>query len=1198
LATTAVSSAAAPSPLWQTPDDGVAGGGAGRLSNPRDVASDPETGHLFVTDGDNSRIDEFTAWGEFVKAWGWGVVDGSPELQICGPATCQAGTEGDGAGQFARPNGIAVDSGGNVYVVDRVNARVQKFDSAGHFLLTFGGEVNKTKVAEPGSSEAEKNLCTAASENECGAGTFGTGQGQFSEWVVGNFIDVGPDDTIYVGDRDRIQIFEPDGTYKGQIALPEEGLVRALTVDPGDGDVYFVFAPEEIVEEVPKRPFIYRHSPTGWEQFAEVARPADAESEYPIHGRVATLAAGSNGEIYAVAEERQNGHVSWEEIVGFDADGKCLEGLCPGDRFDESTGNVGLGTSVACGLPEDALYVTNRGGASSYLQAFGPAPNPLICEPPKAPPVIAAQFAAAAGSDAATVQAQINPKFWSDTTYYVQYGTAACPQSGWEGSECQQAPASPPSLGQAVSFPVNTAPVSLNGLLPQTTYHYRFVAQSGGGGPVFGPDASFTTLPLGDQPNTTCPNQTLRTGASALLPDCRAYELVSPVDKEGGDAPSLTREALVIQVNQAALDGNRFTYSSYRAFAGPDGAPNTSQYLAARDEIAGWTSESIVPPRGLNVIGILESAASEFVAFSPDLCHGWLRHDTDHPPFAPGAVPNFSNFYERENCGPLDYRAITRLQDPVAEPNTPVGNFLPELQGLSTDESCAVFRANGKLTPDASDTQVEGSGVYQVYETCGETIRLVSALPDGSAYENGSSAGTQGKFPNHRTDSVFGAVSSDGSRIYWTATKNGREGNLYVREHADQPQSAIAAGKCTESAKACTYSVSAVVSSANARFLTANADGSLALFMSGGQLYRFNFATKKATLIAGEVAGLLGTSKDLSRIYLVSEEDRDGVGKATAGEPNLYRYQNGPFSFIATLSARDAQDFNNGVSPVNREPVNHTARVTDDGAHLAFMSTASLTGFDNTDLNSGESDAEVFLYSAGTGELACVSCNRAGTRPVGIEAGHGDATPFWVAARLRGWATQFYPTHLLSEDGQRLYFESAESLAPGDINGRFDIYEWEAAGSGDCTEALAAFSQEAGGCVRLISSGKSDRDSVFLDATPSGEDVFFATAESLLVQDPGQIDVYDARIGGGFPPPPAPRVECADSSCQGPVPSPPASQTPSTATAGEGNPPSRERRCRKGKRRVRRHGKKVCIKPHRPVGAHSHRHSKHGGTPR
>ena len=120
---------------------GVTGTGAGQTVNPRGVATDPTTGHVYVAEFGNRRISEFTAWGQFVKAFGWGVADGTTAaLQTC-TTTCFKGLNGSGAGQLGGESalGVAVDGSGNVYVVDRGNRRVQKFDSSGNFLLMFGG---------------------------------------------------------------------------------------------------------------------------------------------------------------------------------------------------------------------------------------------------------------------------------------------------------------------------------------------------------------------------------------------------------------------------------------------------------------------------------------------------------------------------------------------------------------------------------------------------------------------------------------------------------------------------------------------------------------------------------------------------------------------------------------------------------------------------------------------------------------------------------------------------------------------------------------------------------------------------------------------------------------------------------------------------------------------------------------------------
>jgi len=163
---------------------------------------------------------------------------------------------------------------------------------------------------------------------------------------------------------------------------------------------------------------------------------------------------------------------------------------------------------------------------------------------------------------------------------------------------------------------------------------------------------------------------------------------------------------------------------------------------------------------------------------------------------------------------------------------------------------------------------------------------------------------------------------------------------------------------------------------------------------------------------------------------------------------------------------------------------------------------------------------------------------------------------------------------VISDDGSRVFFESLNALVPADTNVKQDVYQWQAPGSGECTESGFGFAAEAGGCVTLISSGKDETDSEFIDASADGDDVFFATGASLVPWDPAQIDLYDARVGGGFAPPPSPPAECTGEACQPQTP-PPAPPTIGSGAVGPGNPKPPPK-CKKGF--VRKKGK--CVKKH------------------
>jgi hypothetical protein len=160
----------------------------------------------------------------------------------------------------------------------------------------------------------------------------------------------------------------------------------------------------------------------------------------------------------------------------------------------------------------------------------------------------------------------------------------------------------------------------------------------------------------------------------------------------------------------------------------------------------------------------------------------------------------------------------------------------------------------------------------------------------------------------------------------------------------------------------------------------------------------------------------------------------------------------------------------------------------------------------------------------------------------------------WLAGSLPGWTdvtayTAFYRSRYLSDSG-RLFFDSADALVPSDANGKEDVYEYEPGGVGSCGRES--------GCVGLISSGSSGEESAFLDASESGNDVFFLTAAQLSPADQDHaLDVYDAHVCTSespcaSSPPPSPPA-CEGDACQNSV-APPNDATPGSFTFhGPGN---------------------------------------------
>jgi DNA-binding beta-propeller fold protein YncE len=198
------------------------GTGAGELYFPYDIAVDAAHNAVYVADNDNDRIETFDTSGNFVSAWGWGVDDGSAAYQVC-TQSCQAGITGSGAGQFNDPRGIATD-GTHVYVTDRANKRVQKFDLAGNVTGQWSmGAQQPERVAVAGgkvyvstSSDVIWRFDTSGTpdptwDGDGVSGSSGTGAGQF-DYPEGIAID---GTGVYVADsgNDRVVKLDSSGAF-------------------------------------------------------------------------------------------------------------------------------------------------------------------------------------------------------------------------------------------------------------------------------------------------------------------------------------------------------------------------------------------------------------------------------------------------------------------------------------------------------------------------------------------------------------------------------------------------------------------------------------------------------------------------------------------------------------------------------------------------------------------------------------------------------------------------------------------------------------------------------------------------------------------------------------------------------------------------------------------------------------------------
>ena len=1058
------------------------------------------------------------------------------------------GTEGT---TFGRVQSVAIDpSTEDVYVYDGgEGGRIYKFDAAGT-PVDFS--------AQPGNAiEAGGGSVLSAAENQIAIAPPGSPGGTAGD--------------IYVANLHGVRIYDQGGTQIGELT---GGETCGVATDPA-GHIFVGAYPSEVREYVPAA-----NPPTNFDQ---------SGVSVGVVENICNVAADGLGNVYAAnyfagGVQKLEGlgessasivdpsaktfgidpatnelYANSENVIRqYDSAGKFL-GSFGEDRLSGAHG-------VAVNGSSEEIYVGNA--ATNRVEVFGPAvPIPAQIEDEGVTSVDLRE---------ALLRARINPN-GNPTTYRVEYGLDASYGNSTEEAEV------------GADETVHTVSNHLTGLAPRTTYHYRYVV-SNAIGVVTGPDHAFTTTSP-SAPETGCPNQQFRVGASAPLADCRAYEMVSPVEKNNADIATLLDGSLNMngRLDQSATSGEKLTYTTAQGFGDTKGVPYSSQYIATRTG-DGWSSSGITPPQGISQQNVVKRFELEIQLFSDDLCQSLLNHYTD-PPLAPGAIEGVANTYRRTNCGEEQYETLSSV---------PHQELPPNIQGLSANGLCGLFAVG------------EGG----LYESCGDPPREVSVLPDGSTPAS-ATAGTSSAISDQeytlREGKYQNAISTDGSRIYWTARQG--PGPLYLRENARAGQSALGPGnECLEPAKACTIPVSD--ETAKTFFWGASPDGARAFYTvegeQGTKLYEFNLDTQSSTLLASRVLGVMGVNQEATRIYFISREELSGQG--VEGKPNLYLFDatksaSARFQLVGTVTEQDASfGYGNGqarrLGLVQQMSSHRTARLSPDGLHAVFSAYAPLTGYDNTDAVSGERDLEVFAYDAlgngGEGSLHCVSCNPSGQRPVGrdVEVELSPSEPNWAAAIVPGQDTSFYASRAISDDGSRVFFDGFDSLLPADSNGKEDVYEWQApggeAGPGKCTEESPFYSPPNGGCLSLISSGESPSDSEFLDASPEGRDVFFTTAASLLPQDPGLVDIYDARAGGGFPPPPGLVAACEGEACQGPY-SPPNDPTPASSSfEGAGNVhEASSGRCTKAK--AHRRGRCVAKKKKHAKNGRAHRTAKRNG---
>jgi hypothetical protein len=1132
--------------------------GPGQLKEPSAVAVSEATGDVYVLDEGDDRVERFSALGVYE-----GQFDGSGKFEVVTDA--EPNKEGtpapSGAFSFtgeAQTSGIAVDSSegspssGDVYVVDSGHDVIDKFSASGEYL----GQLTETS---PGEVFVELGGVAVDSAG---------GLWVYQEGVVEGF---GANGLIDGFSNALVNAF----TGTQLVLTSREAFFHSGFAIDGKGDFYA----------------------RGEAQHFEIQK-------YDHFGNLLSARVDDQNSSAVATDQIQNTVFidNLSTVAAFNASGTELERLpVPGEH------GAGLAVNASpTGPGSETLYVADSG--ENVIDRYQPQ------EP--GPPSVESEGVSEITADSTSFEAELNPRGGA-TTYRFEYGPCTTPSTCSSSPYGHSAPV--PDGALEAGFEIQTVSVHVSGLIARTHYHFRLSARNEAGGKanqVAGEEKTFITQGAGGE--VTLPDARQW---ELVSPAEKFGSLVLPIEETGVVQASISGDAISYLANAPIEANPQGTYpggTQILSTRGPKGwgsqnlsAPHegttgiplgTKEWRFFTDDL----SSSFLQPLGTFVPSI-SPEASESTAF---LRSDYLNGNPDercqpatmrcYRPLVTG-TPGFANvpagtvFGEAGLCPAREASCGPRFQD------------------ATPDGAHAVLSSRAAL----SETPIEGEArlspslyAWSAEAPPAEQLQLLSVLPEGQP----AVSPKLGR-DNHDTR---GALSSDGTRIMWEAGPESErpQRSLYMRDTArgETIQLDKAEAQC-EGKGEC--------ESRGGRFQMASGDGSRVLFtdahrlrsdagqpglQSKEDLYECQLVkgaggkdecqltdlTPEAGGESADVQGLLpGASADASWVYFVangvlsSQPDSEGeqaragqcsfAGTLPAGATcNLYALHEGQVKLVSVLAGEDRHDWSTALRQM-------PTRVSPNGQWLEFMSQRSLTGYDNRDAKTGQPDAEVYLYNAASDHLACASCEPSGARPVGIEyhklePGSGGLAggprdvwestalvaanvPGWTGADETGLATRHQPAYLNNEG--RLYFNSADGLAPQDVNATEDVYQYEPPEVGSCSSESANFAERSGGCVDLISSGASSQESAFLDASASGGDIFFLTSAKLAPQDrDSAIDVYDAHSCSAASPCPSaeattpPPCDTGDSCKPAPTPQPEIFGAPASALfSGAGNLP-------------------------------------------
>lgn len=1152
----------------------VSSGSNGGLEGPSGIAVDQDTGVVYVSDRGNRRINAYEGDGTFLRSFGWDVVEAGPGdagtgYEICVTANgdvCQRGAAGDGVGQIGIAWGVAISppdgnpATGTVFLADWGNQRVDTFGLDGSGPASFGSAANFEGTspefvavdsrgivyATDRANNSEIDRYDSTNVNGGGVGFLAPIASPplsiVSNQRKGLEVDpdsdgAGPDTDVLYSIRDAggsnptvVQQFGPLNA-PGLLAPPsavddEHGLlagfnfVNGLGLDISSGGL-FVSTPWNIGGPwsggKDDKSGVYVFGPAGGFPSASLDSVSDLT---PTTATIHATVEPNGGPPVSYRLEYSLDGTKWlptpEVVVGSQESPQSITAL-----LDPSP----------LGLDPGTLYHVRLVAIKAFTSPI--TSSELTFTTTVTPPAVETTGSPLRTSTSVRLEGRVRPG-GAATTFHFEYGTAG----SCDANPC--ATTEPVSAGSGNLLELVSSPVAE--LEPNTTYHYRLVADNGQpGSPVFGADRTVTTR---------AEEAPLSHGHFPGPPGSdRAWELVS-APEAGGNSTNAEGTAF-------ADDGN----SAVWELAG--GSPQTdtgsfTQFYSERTP-NGWKSRTIVPPRA-ELAGpwwrgpIGASDLSSMTVMSVDVAAGLALWRVS-PDEAPRKLIELSSFKE--------YSAYFSGSD---------------------DGSTSLIMMSSSIDPE----HPTAPGTSNLFDVSSGTPHLVNLLPGNVVSACGIALfGSPAPYNSPGAARESHWISPDGDRVFFTSRGDscGAPPQTYMRDLAAGETKLLSPPPV--SGQSC--GAGFIKSTDSSVFLWSKsrlvgedvAPGDCNDESAGGDIYRYDIAGEDlecvtcgvadsaANVFAAhtEVDQQIAISQDLSRAYFVS------AGRLLPGTEAYGTYRldlgNGDLAYVGRTGPPNSLRAGDMIA--------QRSAMSKDGSILFFSSKeASLNPLGGGAGNAGTE--QLYRYDDNDRSLVCVSCPLDGSAP------RGDSTNIQLGAgggpqTLAGQAPNTTP---ISASGDVFAFTTPTALVSADQN--------TAAAGHDPSSGIDAYEWRDGRLL-LVSDGLTNWAGVdsapkIRGMNPSGHDILFSAATQYT---PDALDdfrrIYDARIGGGFefpkPPPPCPLEVC-----QGTPKGAPEEQAPGTGTfAGSGNAATTQRkpgRCAAGKRKVRRAGKTRCVsrKPH------------------